>query len=162
MHITSLSSYTWQLAELLVVFTHFMFTNLPQCNQSINSLIYVYSSQIPSCFLWVPHHIRDHSSSYYCRLPPKNFCITPWLVTIPFKIICFSVRDTLLLLKGATKKLYFMYCSCVVIILFSLGLYKAAFSTYSLVKLVFHLFVFFVFLYLWLLIFSFALCWMSS
>ena len=90
--------------------------------------------------------------------PKKNFCITPWLVTIPFKIICFSVRDTLLLLKGATKKLYFMYCSCVVIILFSPGLYKAAFSTYSLVKLVFHLFVFFVFLYLWLLIFSFALC----
>ena len=146
MHITSLSSYTWQLAELLVVFTHFMFTNFPQCNQSINSLIYVYSSQIPSCFLWVPHHIRDHSSSYYCHPTPphpkKNFCITPWLVTIPFKIICFSVRDTFLLLKRATKKLYFMYCSCVVIILFSPGLYKAAFSTYSLVKLVLHHFVF--------------------
>ena len=74
--------------------------------------------------------------------PKKNFCITPWLVTIPFKIICFSVRDTFLLLKRATKKLYFMYCSCVVIILFSPGLYKAAFSTYSLVKLVLHHFVF--------------------
>ena len=30
-----------------------MFTNSPRCSQSINSLIYVYSIQIPSCFLWV-------------------------------------------------------------------------------------------------------------
>ena len=158
MHITSLSSYTWQLAELLVVFTHFMFTNLPQCNQSINSLIYVYSPQIPSCFYeclitFVITVLRTTAAP-----PQKKFLYYPLVGDHPFKIICFSVRDTLLLLKGATKKLYFMYCSCVVIILFSPGLYKAAFSTYSLVKLVFHLFVFFVFLYLWLLIFSFALC----
>ena len=43
--------------------------------------------------------------------------------------------------KGATH-LYFMYCSHVVIILFRTGLCKSAFSTYSLIKLVFHLFVF--------------------
>ena len=43
--------------------------------------------------------------------------------------------------KGATH-LYFMYCSHVVIILVRTGLCKSAFSTYSLIKLVFHLFVF--------------------
>ena len=37
-------------AAKLGTFTHFTFTNLPQCSQSINSLIYVYSIQIPSCF----------------------------------------------------------------------------------------------------------------
>ena len=45
------------------------------------------------------------------------------------------------IVKGGTK-LYFMYCFRVVIILFSPGLYKSAFSTYSLVNLVFRLFVF--------------------
>ena len=43
--------------------------------------------------------------------------------------------------KGATH-LYFMYCSHAVIILFRTGLCKSAFSTYSLIKLVFRLFVF--------------------
>ena len=43
--------------------------------------------------------------------------------------------------KGATQ-LYFMYCSHAIIILFRTGLCKSAFSTYSLIKLVFHLFVF--------------------
>ena len=141
MHITSLSSYTWQLAEMLVVFTHFMFTNLPQCNQSINSLIYVYSSQIPSCFYECLITFRITVLRTTAAPPPK-FLYYLLVGDHPFKIICFSVRDTLLLLKGATKKLYFMYCSCVVIILFSPGLYKAAFSTYSLVKLVLHHFVF--------------------
>ena len=50
--------------------------------------------------------------------------------------------------KGTTK-LYFMHCSRSVIILFSTGLYKSAFSTYSLGKtsfsflcvLVFHVFI---------------------
>ena len=45
------------------------------------------------------------------------------------------------IVKGATK-LYFMYCFRVVIILFSPGLYKSVFSGYSLVNLVFRLFVF--------------------
>ena len=43
--------------------------------------------------------------------------------------------------KGATK-LYFMYCSRVVIIFLSPRLCKSAFSTYFLVKLVFRLFLF--------------------
>ena len=53
-----------------------------------------------------------------------------------------------------------MYCSRVVIILFSPGVCKSAFSTYFLVNLVFRPFVFwfFVFRYLWLLISSFAVC----
>ena len=45
------------------------------------------------------------------------------------------------IVKGATK-LYFMYCFHVVIILFIPGLYKSAFSTCSLVNLVFRLLVF--------------------
>ena len=46
-------------------------SDLPRCRQSIDSLIYLYSMQIPSCFLWVLHHNRDHTSSYYRPpLPP--------------------------------------------------------------------------------------------
>ena len=62
---------TWRAAKL-GIFTHFMFTNLPWCSQSINSLIYVYSIQIPSCFLWVldPSCNRTSSSYYLC---PKKF-----------------------------------------------------------------------------------------
>ena len=48
-----------------------------------------------------------------------------------------------------------MYYSRVVSILFSTGLYKSAFSTYSFGRTRFSSFAF---LYLWLLIFSFALC----
>ena len=58
------------------------------------------------------------------------------------------------LLKGATK-FYFMYYLRVVSILFSTGLYNSAFSTYYFGKTKF---LSFMFLYLWLLIFSFALC----
>ena len=45
-----------------------------------------------------------------------------------------------------------------VIILFSMGLYRSAFSTYFLVKIGFHfsVFWFFVLLYIWLLVFSFS------
>ena len=53
-----------------------MFTNLPQCSQSTNSLIYVYSIQILSCFLWVLDHNCDHYSSYYC-CPPKISVLAP-------------------------------------------------------------------------------------
>ena len=62
-------------------------------------------------------------------------------VWICFKEKFFVFQKICLKVKGATK-LYFMYCSCVVIVLFSPGLYKFAFSTYSLVNLVFRLFVF--------------------
>ena len=58
------------------------------------------------------------------------------------------------LFKGATK-FYFMCYSRVVSVLFSTGLYKSAFSTYSFVKARFPSLVF---LYLWLLIYSFVLC----
>ena len=49
--------------------------------------------------------------------------------------------------------MYFMYYSRVVSILFSTGLYKSAFPTYSFDKTRFSSFLF---LYLWLLIFGFA------
>ena len=59
-----------------------------------------------------------------------------------------------LFIKGALK-LYFMYYLRVVSVLFSTGLYKCAFSTYSFGKTRFSSFVC---LYLWVLIFSFPLC----
>ena len=65
---------TWRAAKL-GIFTHFTLTNLPQCGQRINSLIYVYSIQIPSCFLCVLDHRRDRTSSHYCR--PKRFSVLP-------------------------------------------------------------------------------------
>ena len=65
---------TWR-APKLGIFTHFTFTNSPRCSQSINTLIYVYSMQIPSCFLWVPDHSLDRTSLYYCH--PKNFTVLP-------------------------------------------------------------------------------------
>ena len=65
-------------AAKLDIFTHFMFTNIGiRCGQSTNSLIYVYSIQVPSCFLWMLDHTRDCTSSYYHPPPQKKFCITP-------------------------------------------------------------------------------------
>ena len=59
----------WRAAKL-GIFAHFIFTNSPQCNQRINSPIYVYSTQIASCFLWVLDHSHDSTSSY-CYRPKK-------------------------------------------------------------------------------------------
>ena len=47
-------------------------------------------------------------------------------------------------IKGAPK-LYFMHYSCVVTILLTADLYKSVFSAYTFKKLVFRLFVFYVF-----------------
>ena len=72
----SLNTYLASLrAAKLDTFTHFIFSNLPLCSQSINSLIYVYSLQIPNCFLWVLDHSRDRTSLYYRRR--KNFSALP-------------------------------------------------------------------------------------
>ena len=60
---------TWRAAKF-GIFTH-MFTNLPRCSQSMNSLIYIYSIQIPSYFLWVFDHSHGHTVSCYCC--PKKF-----------------------------------------------------------------------------------------
>ena len=65
---------TWRAAEL-DIFTHFTFSKLPRCSLSMNSLIYVYSIQISSSFLWVLDHSREHTSSYYRR--PKKFSVFP-------------------------------------------------------------------------------------
>ena len=67
---------------------------------------------------------------------------------------CYKIINNQKELKGDTK-LYFMYYSRVVSILFSTGLHKSVFSSYSFGKTRFSSFVF---LYLWFLIFSFALC----
>ena len=60
-------------------------------------------------------------------------------------------------IKGATK-LYFMYYSCVVIILFSTGLYKSAFSTCSFGKTRFSSFCVLVFRVSVSLAFNFQFC----
>ena len=67
---------------------------------------------------------------------------------------CFLHKPATVFLKRTTK-LYFMYYSRLVSILFSKDLYMSAFSTYSFGKTRFSSFVF---LYLWLLIFSVAVC----
>ena len=72
---------TWRAVKL-GIFTHFTFTNLPGCSQSMNLLIHVCSIQIPSCFQWVLNHIRDHTSSYY-RRPIKFSVLPPRPVNIP-------------------------------------------------------------------------------
>ena len=66
---------TWRTAKL-DIFTHFMFTNSPRCSQSMNSLIYIYSVQTPSCLLWVLDQSRGHTSSYY-RRPKKKILYYP-------------------------------------------------------------------------------------
>ena len=58
---------TWRAAER-GVFTHFSFVNLPQCSQSINSLMYVYYTDPQLLFF------HDHTSLYYRHLK-KSFCI---------------------------------------------------------------------------------------
>ena len=65
---------TWRGAKI-GIFTHFTFTNLPRCSQSMNSLIYVYSIQIPSWW---------QTWSHFFILPPlkKYFCITLWWIFI--------------------------------------------------------------------------------
>ena len=64
---------TWRAAKL-GIFTH-MFTNLPQCSQSMNSLIYIYSIQIPSYLLWVLDRSHGHTFSCYCC--PKKVSVLP-------------------------------------------------------------------------------------
>ena len=53
----------------------FYVQKLTWCSQSMNSLIYVCSIKIFSCFLWVLYHSSDHTSSDYCH--PKKFSVLP-------------------------------------------------------------------------------------
>ena len=72
-----------------------MFRNLPRCNNSMSSLIYIYkySTQIPSCFLLVLDHSRDHTFStnatqkkslYYPLEALDHMCIPLYL----YKVSC--------------------------------------------------------------------------
>ena len=62
---------TWRAAKL-GVFTHFMFSDLSRCSQSINSLIYT-DLQLLFMSAW------SQPWSYFFVLPPpkNNICITP-------------------------------------------------------------------------------------
>ena len=65
---------TWRGAKR-GIFTYFTFTNLPWFSQSMNSLIYVYSIQIPSWSqMW--------SHFFIILLPKKILCINPWSVFV--------------------------------------------------------------------------------
>ena len=57
------------LRNLKLVFTHFTFTNLPWCSQSMNSLMHVYSIQI--------HSWSQTWSHFFVLLPPKNISVLP-------------------------------------------------------------------------------------
>ena len=76
---------TWRAAKH-GIFTHFTSINLPQCRQSINSLMYVYYTDPQLLFMsaW------SQSWSYFFVLSPplKNFCIPPldWLIKQKQKI----------------------------------------------------------------------------
>ena len=50
------------------IFTHFSFTNLPWCSQSMNSLFIYTLSRSPA------DHRRDHTSYY----PLTGLCLWPW------------------------------------------------------------------------------------
>ena len=60
---------TWRGAKL-GIFTHFTFTNIPWCNQSMNSLIYVYTLYTD------PQLITDMITSLYYG-HPKKFSVLP-------------------------------------------------------------------------------------
>ena len=67
---------TWK-ATKFGIFTYFMFINLPRCSQSMNSLICVYSIQIPSIeFSWVLDSSQSWSHFFVLPLPKAIFCIT--------------------------------------------------------------------------------------
>ena len=71
---------------------HFTFTNLPRCSQSMNSLIYVYSVQIISCFLSVFDYSRRSNFVVLAPLPPpphhqKKFLYYS-LMTYVMKMYC--------------------------------------------------------------------------
>ena len=82
---------TWRAAKL-GIFTHFTFINLSQCSQSINSLTYVSSMQIPSCFLWVLD-CRCYCTSSYYRSPPPKKSILPY-EWIHSNLAYFKTRNT--------------------------------------------------------------------
>ena len=85
-----------------------------------------------SCFsicMIVPSRVKTWRSP----VSGKNCSLVSRFCTIMTNMILLKLHvweKSLSRVKGATK-LYFMHYSCVVIILFSTGLCKSAFSTYS-------------------------------
>ena len=77
---------TWRAAKL-GIFTHFMSIKLPQCNQSINSLMYVYYTDPQLFFMSVWPQLWLHFFVLPPSPPPKNkFYITPWTHSIFYVI----------------------------------------------------------------------------
>ena len=91
---------TWRGAKL-GIFTHFTFTNLPWCSQSMNSLMYtIYRS--------TADHRCDHHTSSYHRLPKKSSVLPPdgsLFLTLEFAPARagFSLHGTLNLLEDKEK-----------------------------------------------------------
>ena len=55
---------TWRAAKL-GFFTHFTFTNLPRCSKSMTLLIYVYTIQIPSC--WIGQKVHHNTIKNFSK-----------------------------------------------------------------------------------------------
>ena len=114
----------------------------------------------PKLPIWTAHHNFLESkhpevtkNPHYVLLPlgsQKRYQL------IGLYVIIESNPWNITLNEGATK-LYFIHCLHVFIVLFSTGLYKSAFSTYTFGNLGFcsSIFWFFMFLYLWFLAFIF-------
>ena len=69
MHINSLFYVLRTLSCWTWYFCSFYVQTYPQCSQSINSLIDIYSVHIPSCFLWVPDHSQWHAQCFCTHIP---------------------------------------------------------------------------------------------
>ena len=116
-----------------------------------------------SCFsicMIVPSRVKTWRSP----VSGKNCSLVSRFCTIMTNMILLKLHvweKSLSRVKGATK-LYFMHYSCVVIILFSTGLCKSAFSTYSFGKTRFSLFCFLVFHVSISLVFIFLFCVLNS
>ena len=82
---------TWRAAELCI-FTHFMFTNLPRCNNSLNSLIYIYILYTDPQLLLISSWSQSWSYFFLLMPPKKKFFITSWkhLITCAYLFTCIT------------------------------------------------------------------------
>ena len=74
----------WKAAKLGIFFIHFMFTNLPWCSQSINSLIYVYILYTDPWLLFMSAWSQSWSHFFILTLSKKIFLYYPLTTNFPF------------------------------------------------------------------------------
>ena len=94
---------TWRAAKL-GIFTHFMSIKLPQCNQSINSLLYVYYTD-PQLFfmsawpqLWLHFFVLPpppQKKNLYYPLNIFNFLHDTWMINNKLNMVLRTVGSYL-------------------------------------------------------------------